>query len=1080
MSSNNSEKPSAPLISVRRSFRLRGRAIVVLITGMWLTVGVFGLFRHARALAGPHVGWAYAAAGLLMLPSLLSNVELRSWIGHAGGSYRLLRAMERNNVTFMGGWAYLLGWAAVSALLARAFALYAGELIQLAGFGSVAEVWLILGLLGISILANVAGSRFPWRITVGLAGTAILGLVVLVVALVVRAIQQSVPLFRTVIGSGSSFFGATLIIIASLWVLELTADTGDRRRRKVQTTLLLAIGGPLAGAILGLVGGWAAPGAASLELLTEAVLPGAGTVFMAAVGTLATGTAWQVLALLMLRRLQVIGLDGWLPAWLLRPYARVKTPILLILAQALLTPLALLGAQGLHLLPGSDASATAILGALAAIAYLIIQISINVEAILLDKHPRAVDRPFRLPLYPAIPATGIAINGLLIFAGPWPAVIAAVLWFALGALVYWRIGLERMRESQLGVTVFQDAHHGGVVSPYPVVVPVANPDTAMHLVSFGAEIARAHGGHVSVVQVVQVPEHLPLDSERFEARHRQELLERVLGQAAQYDVPIEGVTRLSRSIAQGILDTISEESAELVVMGWNAQELSDSRYTLGHLLDEVIETAPCDVVVVRGEWNATPERIVVPVAGGPHAPSAAELALDLTEATGGHVVLLHIVREDQGSENVEAGREMLETLRGELRAPERVEPCVVRAPSVVAGILETANGNDAILLGASEQSFLGDQVFGHVPLQIAQKSNVLFALVRGHTGITGLVARRAWTSITELLPSLTPEEQIDTYHRMRRAARPNVNFFVLTAASAIIATLGLLLNSPAVIIGAMLVAPLMSPFLSVAMGIVTGDVQTIRNGLTAILQGVLLAVFLSIIATRISPLAEATPEVLARTRPNLLDLMVALTSGVAGSYATARKEVGAALPGVAIAAALVPPLCSVGIGVALGSPTVALGALLLFITNLVAIVFASAIVFLLLGIRPPQRPERQRWLRQGLTISLVSLAIVSVPLGVVLFQAVRSGQIEQQAHEIVEEQLVEWGDADLVEFDVEEQRRHLVVEGTIYAREDISQGDIAALDAELERVLRRSVDVRLFTIEGYLFDSQQSTPPSTP
>lgn len=1075
MATNNSEKPSAPLISVRRSFRLRGRALMVLITGLWLTVGVFGLFRHARSLAGPQVGWAYAAAGALMLPSLLSNLELRSWIGHAGGSYRLIRVMERNNVTFMGGWAYVLGWAALSALLARAFAQYAGELIQLAGFAPVAEVWLIAALLGVSILANVVGSRFPWRVAVGLAGSAILGLVVLVGALAVRAIQQSAPLFRSATSSGNSFFGAALVIIASLWVLELTADTGSRRRRNVQSALLLAVGGPLAGAIVGLVGRWAVPGAVSIEQLTEAVLPGTGTVFMVAVGTLATGTAWQVLALLMLRRLQVIGLDGWMPAWLLRPYARVKTPILLIVVQALLTPLSILVAEGLHLLPGSSDSVTTILGALAAIAYLIIQININVEAILLDKHPRAAERPFRLPLYPAIPATGIAINVLLIFASPWTAVIAVILWFAFGALVYWRVGLERMRESQLGVTVFQDPHHGGVTSAFPVLVPVANPDTAMHLVSFGAAIARAHGGHVSVIQVVQVPEHLPLDSERYEAVHRQELLERVLDEAAQYDVPIEGVTRLSRSISQGILDTISEESAELVVMGWNAREVEGNHYTLGEILDEVLEAAPCDVVVVRGEWNATPERIIVPVAGGPHAPSAARLALDLTASYDGRVILLHVVRDDQGEEGIAEGQAMLEALRDELPTPERIDPHVVRAPSVVAGIMEAAGDGDVILLGASEQSFLGDQVFGHVPLQLAQKSDALFALVRGHTGITGLVARRAWTSITELLPVLTPEEQIDTYHRLRRAARPNVNFFVLTAASAIIAALGLLLNSPAVIIGAMLVAPLMSPFLSVAMGIVTGDVQTMRNALTSIFQGVLLAVFLSIITTMISPLAEATPEVLARTRPNLLDLMVALASGVAGSYATARKEVGAALPGVAIAAALVPPLCSIGVGVALGSPTVAAGALLLFTTNLVAIVFASAIVFLLLGIRPPQRPERQRWLRQGLTISLISLAVVSVPLGAVLFQAVRSGQIERQARQIVEAQLVDWGNADLVDFTVEQQRRTITVQGTVYAQEDISQGDISALDTALEQALRRNVDVKLFTIQGYLFDSAQGS-----
>jgi uncharacterized hydrophobic protein (TIGR00271 family) len=1079
MSQNDGgQQPAAPLISVRRSFQLRTPTFLILGIGLWLIVGVLALFGQVREMAGANAVWAYLAVSLLMLPTIFSYVELRSWIGHSGGSYRLLRAMERNQLTFLAGWTYLLGWAALSALIAQGFVTYASRLLTTVSTVEAKPGWLIAALLGLFVIINVLGFRSPWRFAVWVAGLVVAGIAALAVRLVVHGFEAPVgALTRSSGGGGEGFFATVLILIASLWVVEFTTEIGSRRPRNTWTTFALLVGGPLIGGLLAVATWWGAPTAQTIEALVDVVLPGTGSIIVLAAGTIALAVAWQVLGLLMLRRLQVVGLDGWLPTWLLRPYTRLETPVALILFQVALTPAALGVANLLSRIPGAESRPFVILAALAALAFLVIEIEVDIEAILLANHPRAADRSFRLPLYPAIPATGAAINILLIVAAPWPVIALTIAWAALGALVFWQIGLERMRTSRLGVTVFQDTEHqADVKSHYPVLVPVANPDTALALVSFGAAVARAHDGHVSVVQVIQIPEHLPLDSGRVEARERQELLEQVLKDAQTLGVPVEGITRLSRSVRQGILDTIAEESAELVVMGWNARDVGQGQRGLGHIIDAVLENAACSVVVVRGDTGGVPSRALVPMSGGPHAPVAATLALDLTAPVGGEVTLLNVVRDADDPDAVNRGLQLVKQAREELRAPARVHPRVVTSDSVLDGILEVLEDHDVVLIGASEQDFLDEHLFGQLPIQIAEKSDRMLVLVRGAAGLTEYVARRAWTSLSNLLPTLNPEEQIDAYHRMRRAAQPNVNFFVLTAASAIIATLGLLLNSPAVIIGAMLVAPLMSPFIAVAMGIVTGDVRIIRNALTAIIQGTLAAIFLAIASTLISPLAEATSEVLSRTQPNLLDLMIALVSGVAGAYAIARKEVSAALPGVAIAAALVPPLGSVGIGVALGDVSIALGALLLYTTNLVAIVFGAAIVFLMLGIRPPRRPERQRWLRQGLIISILSLILVSIPLGIVLYRAVDQGSIESRAQDIIEQYVADWGSVELVDSNIDVGWRQVKIVGTLYAFEDTSKVDITALDAALESALHRPVEVRLFTIEGFILDS--SAPPA--
>lgn len=1067
-------KATAPLISLRRSFRLHSRWIVLLEMGLWEVIGIFGLYEQAHLLAGSSTGWAYLAGGVLLVPSILTFIELRSWAGHTGGSYRLIRAVERNNLTFFAGWIYVLGWASISALLALTFASYGTRLLEAISPLSVQPIWLIAALLIFFVVSNALRLRPWWRISAWAAGLTVALLIALASALLVRTAAQPARILRSTASSNPSFFGAVAVLIAAMWAFELMAGAGERRWRTPRLALFLLIGGPLLGGLIALGARWAAPGAGTLEAVAQSVFPGSGPILILALGTLVTGIAWQVLGLLTLRRFQIIGLDGWLPDAMLASYGRFKSPLLLIVVQVALTIGALLLGTALTRAGGSAITRPLNLAALAALAYLLIQIGVSLAGIILGDKPRAAERDFRLPLYPAIPATALGINALLILALPPTVLLVGAAWLALGALVYWRIGQERMRASRLGVTVFQDvAAPAGLRSAYPVLVPVANPDTAMNLVNFAAAIARAHDGHVTVLQVVPVPEQQPLDTSRYKARARQSLLERVLAQRDRYDVPIEGITRLARHVPQGILDTIGEESPQVLVMGWNARQATEDRQGLGHILDEVLQNAPCNIVIVRGEWQDSMSSILVPAAGGPHAPVAAQFALDVTEQTGGEVALLNVKTDDETT--LEERLELVNSLREELSAPERVEPCVIEAETPLEGILKALEEHDAVFLGASEHDFLDRQLFGQIPIQVAHNTDKMLALVHGHTPLTEMVARKALSSLSDVLPSLTPDEQLETYYRMRRAAHPSVNFFVLIAASAVIATLGLLLNSVAVIIGAMLVAPLMSPFISMAMGIVTGDVQTMRSAGTSIFQGTLLSIFIAIISTLISPLAEATPEILARTQPNLLDLLIALVSGVAGAYAIARKEVEAALPGVAIAAALMPPLCTIGIGVALGNPGMAGGALLLYLTNLVAIVFASAIVLLLLGMRPPQRADRQRWLRQGLAISLISLAVVSIPLGFFLFRAAQRSQVESQTQAIFREHVQAWEvDGELANLAIDMGWREVAVSGTLYVDTRVTPEQIDELDRALERALDRDVDVRLFVIEGEVL---QTNPP---
>lgn len=227
-----------------------------------------------------------------------------------------------------------------------------------------------------------------------------------------------------------------------------------------------------------------------------------------------------------------------------------------------------------------------------------------------------------------------------------------------------------------------------------------------------------------------------------------------------------------------------------------------------------------------------------------------------------------------------------------------------------------------------------------------------------------------------------------------------LRFAILLLLASAIASFGLLGDSVAAVIGAMIVAPLMLPIMGLAFSISLGDRARILNTLLVSLAGIAMAVAVGFVLTL--PLAgllqpRAIPQIMGRTAPHLLDLMAALATGVAGAFAIARRDVSDTLPGVAIAVSLVPPLANVGILLAFGEPTLARGSLLLFVTNYVAILLTGALVFLLMGFRQAATaPFDARARRQALTLSLAALLIILIPLSLTSKRLIMTGKLEQR------------------------------------------------------------------------------------
>jgi uncharacterized hydrophobic protein (TIGR00271 family) len=208
--------------------------------------------------------------------------------------------------------------------------------------------------------------------------------------------------------------------------------------------------------------------------------------------------------------------------------------------------------------------------------------------------------------------------------------------------------------------------------------------------------------------------------------------------------------------------------------------------------------------------------------------------------------------------------------------------------------------------------------------------------------------------------------------------------------STLIATFGLFANSSPVIIGAMILAPIITPIVAFSMGMVRYDVRMLKTGIITILVGTLVSLAFAAGVTLMIPLKLLTSEIDARLSPTLLDMGIAVASGVAAAYAHAEEGIAKSLAGVAIAVALVPPLAVAGIGIGWWDWEVFSGAFLLYLTNLAGIIMFAGITFLILGFAPFRRA------RMGLIYTLIIIILVMVPLSLSFERIRQEAQITRQ------------------------------------------------------------------------------------
>ena len=415
-----------------------------------------------------------------------------------------------------------------------------------------------------------------------------------------------------------------------------------------------------------------------------------------------------------------------------------------------------------------------------------------------------------------------------------------------------------------------------------------------------------------------------------------------------------------------ILEACRRQKPRLLVTGGFRVTTTDGR--LQTTLDLIRRVSCMAIAPMSGSTRpAKIKRLLTLISSEQLGVSTLRLSEMLSDRFGAATTVA-TVEDDSGSRARNAGEKAVQELLGDAGLDEHDYEIKVAVDALRhRGVLSCFDGHDAVICDLSTFKDVS-------PLRQALGE------------ATTLVVKRAppvrLRSVVDWLPRINPRDHAELLQDLRSGSEWSGDFSSMLALASGIASLGLMQNSPAVVIGSMLLAPLMTPMIGMGLALAQANIRMAKRCSRSIAYGLLLTLTVSFLLGMVTPSRETlAPEVLSRGEPNVLDLLIALLAAVAATIAMSRPNISGALAGVAIATALVPPLCAVGLSASHGSYTNAFGALLLFGTNLIAIIVASSLTFRGLGIQTGRAIRRHRRFATTMKVLLsVMLLLLAGPL----------------------------------------------------------------------------------------------------
>ncbi|MCH2135388.1 MAG: amino acid permease [Phycisphaerales bacterium] len=771
----------APVTELSRSLRLFD--VTMVGVGAMIGAGIFALTGIAAGKAGPGLILAFCLNGVLTLCTAMVYAEVGSAVPAAGGGYLWARLGLPGPAAFLAGWMDWLAHAVAGSLYAVIFGAYLvwgmqtvfgwGDPPTGAGhehgmgtlFGMEAWPWAkgltLLVCLGFLYINHRGSSE------TGKAGNIITVAKIVVIAIFILAGaiamtgehdvavgEKFTPFLPEGLGGVLIAMGLTFIAFEGYEIIVQAGEEVIEPRRTIPKAVFLSllivipIYVLVAIVCLGALNippdvvaetGWgvgetwrylAGLGETGVAVAANEFLPwGTGAILLVIGAVLSTMSALNATTFSSTRVSFAMGRDRLLPARLAWIHPRTRTPSAALAASGVIIVAVAL------LLPAEKVAAAT------CAMFLLVFAQVNIASIVIRrKYGDKLRYGYIVPGGPVIPVVAavgqVAIAAWLLASQPLTLWLT-VGWVVAGLIVYYSWSRRQESAHRATPVIFEQAPirpHGAK----EMLVPVANPTTAGALVDLAVRLSDADR-HITVVNVVRVPEQLPVESTGQFVAEGRAVVEKAIEAASGAD--IAGLVRVGRSPAQCVVDTVNERNVDMLVMGWTGPKrrpLGMRHFTFGTDIDGVIRQADCHTLVLKGSVPKNCRRIVVPIAQPRQGRYAVSVARELLMG-GGSVEAVRIASpQDDLDEIREALRRDLSNGDG---LPGDVQAEAVPADGIVSGILEAASGADLLVLGASGDG-ISKRSFTQLHYRVAERWPGPLLLVRMRPGTARFVAQR--------------------------------------------------------------------------------------------------------------------------------------------------------------------------------------------------------------------------------------------------------------------------------------------------------------------------------------------------
>ena len=736
--------------------------VTMMGVGMMIGAGVFLGIGNAISVAGPGgVVLTFALNGLLAIFTAMSYAELSSAIPKAGGAYNFARIAFGRGPSFVAGWMEWFASSVAGSVYCLTFAIYTLHYFQQLGllnwvpfpeFYSQKIVAILIAIIFIYINYRGASETGKAGAFFTLGQTITLGIIGIVGIGVAIADPSRLTNFDPFMPHGWDklliTMGFTYVAFEGFEVIAQAGDETINPRKNIPKAMLYSIlivvttyilvsfaaivsvkaGSPgVEGAVWEWIGSFKEKG---FGMAIARLMPFGG--FLVTITVIFASTSALNATIYSATRVSyALGRDRMLPKFFSKISLKQKTPYIALFTTSIIV------LTVSTFLPTMDVASSA------SIMFLFLFFTVNLSVIKIRKHMSdELHYGYIMPFFPYIPILAIFFQALLavwLIHMSLLAWIVAPLWIGCGVIIYWLYSKNHVTTTKDEIVILEE-EKAPEKKGYRILVPVANPDNALHLVGNTLKLSGAKDAEIELLHMVPIPDQVPLsDAEKYVMTGREAITEAMLYLEPQF--PITSTIRYCRNIARGIITATRQKRTDMIILGWPERTAFGRGFIYGSTLDPVVEKAPCNIVIFKNCSHKDYKKILVPIAGGPHGSFAIEIASILIDKKQGQIVPLNVAKPGQPTKDIEAFLE--DALEGKMLNKENFTPKYIIDKNFADAIIKEANEGDydLVIIGATREKFLKKMISGSLPEEIAKHITKPLVMVKVSKGLMSIIKR---------------------------------------------------------------------------------------------------------------------------------------------------------------------------------------------------------------------------------------------------------------------------------------------------------------------------------------------------